>query len=439
MKHVLVLGAGMVAQPLVRYLQEHNYKVIIASRTVSKAEALLNEKFPGEAIAWTVDKVDELDKMIAKADLTVSLLPYAHHITVVDIALKYRKPVVTTSYVSEKMLERDAKAKEAGVIILNEIGLDPGIDHMSAMKMMDAIKNRGGRIVSFKSYCGALPAKEAADNPFKYKFAWSPFGVVQAAKNNGHFYWEGKEVSVEGKDLFKETHQIEVPDIGTLECYPNRDSIPYIDVYNLDKEIETMFRGTLRYVGWCEVWDAFHMLNLLDQTKNGLNGLTHAEFMAKLVNGSVSTIKDDVAKFLKVGLDSEVMKNSEWLGLFDDAKIELENESSFDVLCSLLHKKLVYKDGERDAAIMHHEITGEFEDGSREVYIADLVDYGEIGIETSVARTVALPAAISVRMILEGEINIKGVHIPVLPEIYEPVLRELEEVGIKFAEHIEKI
>lgn len=439
MKQVLVLGAGMVVKPLVRYLQEHGFKVIVASRTVSKAQALLDDKYPGEAIAWTVDQMDKLDEMVRDTDLSVSLLPYAYHATVMDVALKYKKPVVTTSYINPEMKKRDGLAREAGVLFLNEIGLDPGIDHMSAMKMMNAIKDRGGKVVSFKSYCGALPSPAAADNPFKYKFAWSPTGVVLAAKNTGRFYWNKKEVNVKSIDLFKEIHEIEVPKVGTLVSYPNRDSLPYIDMYDLDKDIETMFRGTLRYPGWCEVWDAFHKLNLLDQNKESINGNCYKNFLAQRIGGSTDTIKNDLKNYLNLPENSKVVDSIEWLGLLDEKTIQLENETAFDLLCGLLHEKLVYADGERDASIMHHEITGEFENGQREVYIADLVDYGVIGEETSVARTVALPAAIGVRMILEGKITLTGVHAPMLPEIYEPVLKELEEVGIRFEERIEKL
>ncbi len=439
MKRILVLGAGMVALPLVRYLQQHNYYVVVASRTVSKAEAILDATLAGEAVSWTTAEMDKLDAMVKDADLVVSLLPYKYHVSVVDLALKYTKPVVTTSYISAEMNERDAKAKEAGVMILNETGLDPGIDHMSAMKMMDEIREKGGEIISFKSYCGALPAPEFADNPFKYKFAWSPTGVVLAAKNNAHFYWDGKEINVKAVDLFKNVHKIEVPKVGTLEAYPNRDAIPYIDLYNLPSEIKTMYRGTLRYEGWCETWDSFHALNLLDQNEQKIDGLTHKEFTAKLVNGSADTVKEDVAKFLNIAVDSEIIKKFDWLGLFSDAKIDADKRTAFDVLAGLLHKKLVYQDGEKDASIMHHEIIGQYPDGSKELYIADLLDLGVIGDITSVAKTVALPAAIASRMILEGEITLTGVHAPVLKGIYEPILRELETAGIKFTERIEKI
>ena len=233
MKKVLILGAGMVVKPIVQYLLQKGYFVTVATRTKSKADKMINGHQNGASIAWTVDDEDTLDKMIAEHDLAVSLLPYAYHVMVAKICIKHKKNMITTSYVKPEMQALDKEAKDAGIIILNELGLDPGIDHMSAMRIIDTVHNKGGKIEEFYSLCGALPAPEASDNPFRYKFSWSPKGVVMAGNNDGKYLKKGKEKYVPTEDLFKDTFKINFPEVGELEVYPNRDSLPYIEIYKI--------------------------------------------------------------------------------------------------------------------------------------------------------------------------------------------------------------
>ncbi len=438
MKHVLLLGAGLVTRPLVNYLLDQpNIELTIASRTLSKAEKLIAGHPRGEAKALNVKEPGGLRALIPQADLVISLLPYIYHVQVAELCVAYGKHLVTTSYVKEAMSDLDQAAKKAGVILLNEIGLDPGLDHMSAMKVIHQVQKAGGTITSFRSYCGGLPAPEANDNPFGYKFSWSPRGVVLAGRNPARWLENGQEIAVPGEELFAHHWPKPVAELE-LEAYPNRDAFPYIDLYGLEG-IETMFRGTLRYPGWCQTWYHLAQLGWIDERqRDDLAGLSFAQLLARLIGKpDTQTLKADLAAHLDLPADSDVIARMAWLGLLSDMPIA-EKNSLLDVLAAQLMEKLQYRPGERDMIVLHHEFVAEYPD-RKEAITSTLIDYGEPGGDTSMARTVGLPAAIATRLILAGEITVTGVHIPVIPEIYEPVLAELEDMGIGFEETVEVI
>ena len=441
MKTILVLGAGLVTRPLVRYLLDQpDFKVIVASRTVSKAEKLIDGHPRGEAKTLLVQDTDLLKELISQADLAISLVPWTYHPTVAKLCLELNKPMVTTSYVSDAMRGFDAEAKEKGLLFLNEIGLDPGIDHMSAMKIIHGVENRGGKIVSFRSYCGGLPAPEANTNPFGYKFSWSPRGVVLAGKNNARYLDDGQEVVVPSEDLFTHTWTIEIEGMGKLVAYPNRNSIPYIDTYGL-KDTKTMYRSTLRNPGWCETWKKFVDLGLLDdEQRTGLGGRTFAQFTETFVQNPTGNLRADLAKQLDIAEDSEILDRFEWLGLLSDNPLPVETSSPLDILSNKLLQKMPYEKGERDMIILHHEFIADYPElPAREMITSTLVDFGVPNGDSAMSRTVSLPAAIAAKMVLHGEIKATGVHIPVLPDIYEPVLKELEGQGISFKERSRKL
>ena len=442
MHKVLVLGAGLVSKPLVRYLLEQpDFHVKVASRTVSKAEKLIDNHPDGEAQSLNVKDTTALGKLVQEAGLVVSLLPYVHHVTVAEFCLKHRKSMVTTSYVSEAMRQLNPRAKEVGILILNEIGLDPGIDHMSAMKIIHAVQNSGGEITSFCSYCGGLPAPEANTNPFGYKFSWSPRGVLLAGKNKGRHLKDGEEINIPGGELFDHYSTINIETLGELEYYPNRDSIPYMDTYGIQKT-KTMFRATLRNLGWCQTLKKMVELGLLDETeREDLKGLTYAQFIAKLTQSSNgANLKEELASYLKIDEDSEVMKRFEWLGLLSDEPLPLEKGSAMDILAELMWEKLQYEEGERDMIILHDEFVAEYpKENRKEKIFSTLIDFGIPHGDSSMSRTVSLPAAIGAKLVLEGKIDATGVHIPVNPIIYEPILKELERLGIAFKEKTETI
>jgi saccharopine dehydrogenase-like NADP-dependent oxidoreductase len=432
MKKVLLLGAGMVAKPIADYILENNIELTIASRTLSKAEKLINGHTNGTAISWTVDDIELLDKMVAEHDLTVSLLPYAYHVTVAKLCIKYKKNMVTTSYVSEEMKDLDKEAKQAGIIILNEIGVDPGFDHMTAMRIIDKVQSEGGKIKEFYSLCGALSAPEETDNPFKYKFSWSPKGVVMAGNNGAKFLKNAEVVELPTEDLFKNPLQIDFPEVGKMEVYPNRDSLAYIDIYKLPN-VETMYRGTFRYPQWCDSLDAIKAIGMVTYEKQNFEGKTYKEIVAAQIGVYPKNIKEKVAERLGLELDSHAIIAMEWLGLFSDDRVHLDEGSTFDITSDLMLKKMMLPEGRRDMVIMLHSFLIETAEGKKEVIKSRLLDYATKE-DTSIARTVALPAAIAVKMILDGEITDTGVHIPIAKTIYEPILNELEKMGISMVE-----
>ena len=434
MKKVLILGAGLVVRPIVKHLLNKGIKVTVASRTKSKAEEMIAGHHNGTAVAWTVDDEETLSHMIADHDLTVSLLPYLHHLLVAKYCLLHKKNMVTTSYVKPEMQALDAEAKAAGIIILNELGLDPGIDHMSAMRIIDHVHHRGGEIEAFYSICGALPAPEAADNPFKYKFSWSPKGVVMAGNNDGKYLKNGAEVYVPTQELFKNPLSVAFPGVGELEVYPNRDSISYIDIYGIP-EVKTIQRGTFRYKGWCETLHAMKQLNLISYDKMPLEVKTYAGFMAMLIGtDNPAGIRGKVAAHLGLPADAYALDAMEWLGLFSDEPVNRSEDSPYEVTSDLMIAKMELGQTERDMVVMQHTFVAAYPDGNREVIRSRMLDFGTPATDTSVARTVALPAAIGVEMILGGQIVEKGVFRPVLPGIYNPILDALEKLDIRMVE-----
>jgi len=437
MHKVLILGAGMVARPMVRYLLENGVHVTLASRTVSKAEAMIRGHSLGKAVAWTVDDETTLDRLVSDHEVVVSLLPYAHHLLVAKHCLKHRRNLVTTSYVKPEMQVLEGEARKQGILILNEIGLDPGIDHMSAMRIIDHVHGKKGKIREFYSLCGALPAPEAADNPFRYKFSWSPRGVIMAGNNTGKYLKNGQVVDVPTEELFRNTFRLHFPEAGELEIYPNRDSLIYRDSYGIP-ETETLFRGTFRFPGWCETFDALKALHLTSMEKIPLKGKTYAGMLASLMGEQeTQPIRPVVAGHLDLAGNAHALDAMEWLGLFSNRPVNRDEDSPFEVLAGLMLDKMMLRKDERDMVVMQHTFLAEYPGGKEEVIRSRMLDYGTPDEDTAVARTVSLPAAIAVRMLLEGKIRTTGVRRPVIPEIYEPVLNELEKVNIRLTEEFD--
>lgn len=433
MKKVLVLGAGLVSKPLVIYLLEKGFEVKVASRTVSKAEALVKGSANGSAEALNVNDQDQLYDLIDAADVVISLVPFTYHVQIAKICIKLKKHLITTSYVSKAMNNLDVAAKEAGILILNEIGLDPGIDHMSAMRIIHDVENNGGKVVSFRSYCGGLPALQNNNLPFGYKFSWSPRGVVMAGRNNGQFLEDGKVIYIPGKDLFKHYEIIDIEGMGSLEAYTNRDSLPYQAIYGLN-DAHTIFRGTLRNIGWCYAMKKAQELGLFDDSERGdLKGLTYRKMISKLIGLEESyDIAEDIAYFLDLEKHATVIKMFQWLGIFNDDPLPDEN-NVMDMFSVLLQKKLAMGEGELDLIVLYHRFIAEYKD-KKELITSTLIDTGIPDGDSAMSRTVSLPAAIATAMILEGKITATGVHIPVQPDIYNPVLDELARLNIECQE-----
>ncbi|HDQ16175.1 MAG TPA: saccharopine dehydrogenase [Bacteroidetes bacterium] len=433
-KRVLVLGAGMVSRPLVRYLLDNGFNVVMASRTVSKAEKIIEKHPDGKSVSLNVSNDVALEKLISESDITVSLLPYTYHVKVAKLCIKHKKHLVTTSYVSDEMKALDKQAKDARVLLLNESGLDPGIDHMSAMRVIHDVENKGGKITSFKSTTGALPSFEANNNPFGYKFSWSPKGVLLASKNSAKWLEQGIEIDVPGEKLFETYYLQDVEGVGTFENYPNRNSVPYKEIYGL-KDAETVYRGTFRITGWCETISNIVKLGWLDDKPlKDFYGKTYADVTRRLIKAKPKDgLQKATADFLGLKEYSAIIKRLKWLGLFDEIPLPKDKDNPLDYLNVLTLSKMELKKSERDMIVMHHEFIAEHPN-KKEYITSTLVDFGVPNGDSAVSKTVALPAAIAVKMILNNKIKLTGVHIPVSPNIYNPILDELEELGIKFTE-----
>lgn len=440
MKKIVILGAGLVARPLVRYLLDQpDFEVEVASRTVSKAIKLINNHPHGTAKELNLKDDAALREEISRADLVISMVPYSFHPKVAKYCIDFNKHMVTTSYVSEIMKNLDGEAKRAGILILNEVGLDPGIDHMEAMRIIHEVEEKGGEITSFISYCGGLPAPEANTNPFGYKFSWSPMGVLLAGKNSAQYIKDGQQIFIPSEDLFENYNIIQIEGLGDFEGYPNRNSLPYIDLYNI-KSTRTMLRGTLRNIGWCPTLKKIVDLGLLDEEKKEWTGLTYNDFLRRLMNAPLEKdIKKALSNYLNIEEDSDIIKRLEWLDLLSDDLLLIDKGSALDILGAKMLEKLQFEKGERDMIILQHTFEASYPDGKKERITSTLIDFGIPDGDSSMARTVGLPAAISTKLILEEKIKKTGVHIPILLEIYAPILQELKDLGIEFKEKKEEI
>ncbi len=434
MKSILVLGAGLVTPPLVRYLLEKTEFVIkVADVRSERAHEVVGNHPRGEALALDANDETPLDAAVRDADVVVSLLPPPMHPQVARLCLRHRRHLVTASYAGDEMRALDREAAAADVLLLNEVGVDPGLDHMSAKQIIDGVQSAGGRVRSFKSYCGGLPAPGDVTTPWGYKFSWSPRGVVVAARARARYRKGGEIIDIPSWDLFTAVQFLLVDGVGFLEAYPNRDSLHYIDLYGLG-DIETMYRGTLRYPGHCATWCALSRAGMLDMHERvGMAETSHAELIGEICHGRPDRAKRAFARKARLTEHSDPIARLEWLGLFSDEKLGAEQISPLDVLANLLQKKLLYSEGEKDMVILHHEFEIE-QDGRRELVTSQLVEFASEGGASAMSRTVGLPAAVATRLVCEGKVSARGLCIPVNAEIYKPILDALAAENITFSE-----
>mgnify|MGYP000386146068 FL=1 len=434
MKRVLVLGTGYVVKPLVDYfIDKCKYEVLVASRDNKHSGLIVAGRALGNRVLWSATPpYNELDEMVKGVDLVVSMIPPNMHVIVANVCLKHGINMVTTSYISPEMKALDEKIKKAGIIVLNEIGEDPGIDHMGAIKMINQVKKEGGKIKSFKSYGSGIPSFEHNNNPYGYKFSWSPRGLLTAAQTPATYIQNGQKIEVSGENLFESSWLVDVEGLGTFETYPNRDSTNYIKDYGLE-DVSDFYRGLLRHPGYCNSMQSMKDLNLLsNEESHDLQGVTYKQFTALLIGASGDTdIKQAVSDKLNLKTSSDIIKQLQWLGLFDDEQIPMSKGTNADVLLGLMQEKMTYKDHEKDMIIVHNEAIVEF-DNRMEKRIATMKVEGRPFGHSAMSRAVGLPAAIASRLILEGTIRSKGVLKPITEEIYKPILSELAENGYKF-------
>ena len=437
---MLLLGSGFVTKPTVQILSDAGIPVTVACRTIQNAKKLSKGIKSTTAISLDVNDSTALDAEVAKHDLVVSLIPYTFHAAVIKSAIREKKHVVTTSYVSPAMQELDADAKAAGITVMNEIGLDPGIDHLYAVKTISEVHAAGGKITSFVSYCGGLPAPEASDNPLGYKFSWSPRGFLLASRNAAKYWKDGKVEDIEAKDLMTAAKPYFIYPGFAFYAYPNRDSTPYKERYKIP-EAQTIIRGTLRYQGFAEFVKVIMDMGFLsDEKQNFLTSpVSWKEATAKIIKASSSSQSDlesaitSATKFNSTEDKHRILAGLRWIGLFSDEKITPAG-NPLDCLCATLEAKMQYEEGERDMVMLQHRFEIENKDGSKETRTSTLCDYGDPNGYSSMAKLVGVPCGIAVKQVLEGTISEKGVLAPMTPEMNDPLMKELKKYGIEMTE-----
>lgn len=442
MKNILILGAGLSSSTMIKYLLDHSEKFgwKITLGDISKETALkkIAGHPNGRAVQFDI-KNDALKvNSIKDADVVISFLPASMHPLVAETCVELGKHMLTASYVSKEMKALDAKARLKGIALLNELGVDPGIDHMSAMQVIHRIKAQGGKMIGFMSNTGGLVAPEYDNNPWNYKFTWNPRNVVVAGQSVAQYKEKGQLKYIPYHKLFTRTTKIKVLDLGEFEMYPNRDSLSYMETYGLG-DIPSILRGTLRRPGYCEAWNVFVQLGATDDTYSidSSENLTYRDFINSfLAYDTAMTVEEKLCKYTGISKASDVFKRLSWLGIFENKKIGLKSATPARVLQKILEEKLALAPDDKDLIVMQHIFDYELHGKKRRIK-SSLVCVGKDTTHTAMAITVGTPVAIATKLLMTGEIKLTGVHVPVIPELYNPVLKELEEYGIKFIEEEE--
>ena len=441
MRTILIIGAGKSTAYLVQYLlqksEAEQLRIILADKNSAYAEKLINQHPNGQAIAFDVFDKQQREKEIEKADIVVSMLPARFHIEVAKDCLRLSKNMVTASYVSNEMqaLHKDAEAK--GLLFLNEMGVDPGIDHMSAMAVIDRIKASGGEMLLFESFTGGLVAPESDDNLWNYKFTWNPRNVVTAGQGGAaKFLQEGKFKYIPYHRLFRRTEFLEVDGYGRFEAYANRDSLKYQNIYGLNA-IQTLYRGTIRRVGFGKAWQIFIMLGMTDDsyTIEDSEHMSYRDFVNSFLPYSHSdSVELKLRHQLKIDQDDIIWEKLEELDLFNhNKKVELKNATPAQILQKILMDSWTLKQEDKDMIVMYHKFGYEL-NGKKYQIDATMVCKGDNQTYTAMAKTVGLPVAIGTLKLLNNEFNLKGVQTPIKKAIYKPILNELEDFDIIFKE-----
>lgn len=423
----------MVAPPLIRYLAQRGVALTVAGDDPQRARRLLDESGArdGRCVAWSFGDESTLVGLIGAHRVVVSLLPAPMHPAVARCCVEQRRHLVTTSYLSEPMRALDAAASEADVTLLNEMGVDPGIDHMTAMAMFDSAREQGLTVCGFRSCCGGIPAPSANDNPWGYKFSWSPLGALRAATRPARFVDDAATVAVAAGRLSSALRALSQPQLGELEAFPNGDALPYAERYGLTAP-ETLYRGTLRYPGWAETTDALYACGLLADAQ-----LSGARWDEQLARCAGADDRHRLSDRLTERFGSRVVERLRWLGLLEATPVA-PAPTVIEALAALMVERMSYRPDECDALVMRHEL-GLRAAGSGDPLrwrAATLTVLGEPGGDSAMARTVGLPAAIGARLLLDGAISARGIALPEAAEIYRPVLDELAEHGIAMSEPV---
>lgn len=440
MRKILIIGAGRSTSSLIQYLlfnaESENWFVTIADQSKELAMKAANNHEKARAIAFDVNNDEERNRLVDENDLIISMLPAHMHIAVAKDCIRLKRHMVTASYVSKEMKALKQEAINAGVIIMNEIGVDPGIDHLSAMRLIDEIRENGGTLEAFETFTGGLVAPESDNNPWNYKFTWNPRNVVLAGQGTVKFIQNHKYKYIPYHKLFRRTEIIDIDGHGKFEGYANRDSLQYREIYGL-KDIPTMYRGTLRKPGFCRAWDVFVQLGATDDSyvMEGSENMTNREFINSfLAYNETDSVELKFKHYLNIRQDDvDLFDKFVWLGIFENTKIDLKDATPAQILQHILEQKLSLSPNDKDMIVMWHRFLFKQDGNFKEIH-SSMVVKGDDQIYTAMAKTVGLPVAIATKMILNDVIKTPGVHVPISKEIYEPILNELENYGVHFQE-----
>lgn len=441
MKTILILGAGLSASSVIRYLLQHADKYDWNLRIIDHNKSLVEKKINGHkrAIALDFNALDSNQRRpeIGHADLVISMLPARFHVEVAKDCIELKTNLITPSYISAEMKSFHEEAKSKGIIIMNEIGVDPGIDHMSAMKIIDEIRHRGGEVTSFKSFCGGLIAPESDNNPWHYKFTWNPRNVILAGQGGAaSFIHNGEYKYIPYNRLFERLDRIDVAGFGKFEGYPNRDSLSYRETYGLE-HIPTLYRGTLRRPNYCKGFHVFAELGMTDDSYVLFQSekLTPRAFLnAFLPYRKGISVEEKFKIFLREDR-MYLYDQFEWLGIFEkDESFGIPNASPAQLLEKLMVRKMSLENNDKDMLVMYHEFEFQLKEVKRKI-VSSMINIGEDEIYTAMSNTVGLPVAICAKMILTEQIQEKGVTLPVNKSVYEPILEELKSFDIIFEEY----
>jgi len=443
MKKVLIFGAGRSSYILIRYLLQESaknkYKVIVVDNQIENAIRKIDKHVNGEAIKLDIKNESEREKLILKADIVISMLPVTLHFIIAKTCLKCKKDLITASYITPELEKLNHDVKKAGIIFLNECGLDPGIDHMSAMSVIDKIRDAGHTLRSFETFTGGLIAPYEDDNPWQYKFTWNPRNVVLAGTGGVKFLQEGKFKYIPYHKVFRRTEMVHIPGYGYFEGYANRDSLKYMNLYGLE-DIKTLYRGTFRRPGFCRAWDIFVQLGATDDSylMDNVHKMTHKDFINSFLSfNPFDSVELKLAHYINLPFNSQEMFKMRWLGLFENKLIGLDQGTPAQILAHILKKKWTLTDTDHDMIVMWHKFEY-FEKDMLKVVNSYMISKGEDMNNTGMAKTVGLPVGIAAKLIINKKIHVKGVQIPIIKELYIPILKELKACGIDVKEESPK-
>ena len=441
MRSILIFGAGRSASSLIRYLlsksESENLHLIVADLSLALAEKKTQNHPNATPIALNIFETEERKAAIEKASIVISMLPAHLHIEIAKDCLEFKKHLVTASYISDAMQELDEEARKNNLIFMNEIGLDPGIDHMSAMKVIDEIRAQGGNMLLFESFCGGLVAPECDNNLWNYKFTWAPRNVVLAGQGGAaKFIQEGTYKYIPYGTVFRRTEFLEVEGYGKFEAYSNRDSLKYRSLYGLD-DILTLYRGTIRRVGYSKAWNMFVQLGMTDDSyiMEDSENMSYRQFVNSfLPYHPTDSVEIKTRLILKIDQDDIMWDKLLELDLFNpDKKVNLPNATPAQILEKILSDSWTLEPNDKDMIVMYHKF-GYILNGKKQQIDSKMVCIGDDQTYTAMAKTVGLPVAMATLLILNGKITTPGVQLPIKKEVYQPILKELEEYGVVFNE-----